>query len=340
MALALRCRMATTDAVSNAQQTQAEAADISKALVELGRGLAGIGYQFTTVTPSAQQIVNARSENIQARSLRDVFGWSRPFEADLLPKPMFEQMRTAKVLERAPSGDLWQSGVRFSTVDGLLFVHSAFPTTNRDAVFLGPDSVRFVNAIIRNAPLAMRVADVGCGTGVGGIVLARRGFGVNKVVLADINERALRLAEVNASLAGVTRAEIVRSDVLASIEGDVDLVIANPPYLIDDQSRSYRDGGGKYGEALGARIVREALQRLRDNPRGGALLLYTGAAVVGGLDMFLAAIVDDLHQSNAHYTYSEVDPDVFSEELAKPAYAEVERIAAVFLQAHVGPRRR
>jgi len=312
---------------------------MSKALIELGRSLGRVGYQFTTVTPAAQQIVNSRAENSEARSLRDIFGWSRPFAEGLLPKPLFELMRAAEVLEPGPTADLWRSSVRFSTVDGLLFVHSAFPTMKRDAVFLGPDSVRFVNAIVRAAPLAMRVADVGCGTGVGGIALARRGVGVNKVVLTDINEQALRLAAVNSALAGVG-AEFVRSDILADVRGDIDLVIANPPYLRDEESRCYRDGGGEYGEMIGARIVREALQRLRDNPRGGALLLYTGAAVVAGTDMFLAAIADDLREASAHYSYSELDPDVFSEELSRPAYADVERIAAVFLQAHVGPLRR
>ena len=312
---------------------------MSKALVELGRSLIRLGYQFTTVTPTAQRLVNARPANAQARSLRDVFGWSRPFSEDVLPTELLDLMRAGEVLERVEASDLWRSSVRFSTVDGLLFAHSAYPTSNPDAVFLGPDSVRFINAITRTAPLAMRVADVGCGTGVGGIVLARRGFGVNKVVLADVNEQALRLAKVNAALAGV-EAEILRSDVLTGVEDDVDLVIANPPYLLDEEHRSYRDGGGEYGEALGARIARESLQRLRDNPRGGALLLYTGAAVVDGVDTFLRAVVEDLHQANAHYSYSELDPDVFSEELANPAYAHVERIAAVFLQAHVGPRRR
>jgi methylase of polypeptide subunit release factors len=312
---------------------------MSRALVELGRSLGRLGYQFTTVTPTAQQIVNSRAGNAEARSLRDVFGWSRPFDERVLPKPLFELMRAAEVLERAAGTNLWRSSVRFSTVDGLLFAHSAFPTTSQDAVFLGPDSVRFVNAITRVAPLAMRVADVGCGAGVGGIALARRGFGVNQVVLSDINEQALRLATVNAALAGVG-AEVVRSDVLTSVEGDLDLIVANPPYLRDDQSRWYRDGGGEYGEMLGARIAREALERLRDNPRGGTLLLYTGAAVVAGTDRFLAAIVDDLHRTHTHYTYDELDPDVFSEELTKPEYADVERIAAVFLQVHVGPRRR
>ena len=311
---------------------------MSKALLELGRSLIGLGYQFTTVTPNAQQIVNERSANAVAGSVRDVFGWSRPFEADLLPKPLFELMRAAEVLEPAPTAGSWRSAVRFSTIDGLLLVHSAFPTTDLDAVFFGPDSVRFVNAIVRNAPRATRIADVGCGTGVGGIVLGRRGFG-DKLVLADINPRALRLARVNAALAGVD-AEIVHSDVLAGVGGDVDLVISNPPYLIDESRRSYRDGGGEYGEALGARIVREALQRLQDNPRGGTLLLYTGAAIVAGGDKFLAAIVDDLQRAHAHFSYQELDPDVFSEELAKPQYADVDRIAAVFLQARVGPGHR
>jgi len=310
---------------------------MSKALIELARTLQALGYEFTTVTPATQQLVNDRPSNAVARSLRDVFGWSRPFEASLLQSELFELMRAADVLEPAPGADRWRSRVRMSTIEGCLFVHSAFPTLDRDAVFLGPDSVRFVKAVLRAAPLAKRVVDVGCGTGVGGILLSVRGASVNEVVLAEINQRALQLAAVNAALAGVS-AEIVQSDILAQVKGDVDLVIANPPYLRDPESRRYRDGGGDYGEAIGVRIVREALQRLGESERGGTLLLYTGAAVVDGVDRFSAAIAEILRGANAQYSYEELDPDVFSDELEKPAYDEVERIAAVFLQANVGPR--
>src|SRR3954471_944505 len=104
---------------------------MSQALVELGRSLARSGYQFTTVTPAAQEIVNARRANQQARSVRDVFGWSRPFAADLLPRELFELMAAAEILERTPS-NLWRSTIRFSTIDGLLFAHSAFPTIRKD----------------------------------------------------------------------------------------------------------------------------------------------------------------------------------------------------------------
>jgi len=311
---------------------------MSNALVELGRGLNRLGYRFTTVTPAAQAIVNARAANREARSLRDVFGWNRPFSSDLLPPGLLELMRAADVIERGSTGDSWRSKVRFSTIEDQLFVHSAFPTTSRDAVFFGPDSIRFVNASLLHATRAPRVVDLGCGTGVGGIMLARRGFCASELVLADINPESLRFAEVNAELAGI-EARIVYSDVLNQVEGDIDLIVANPPYLRDDQHRWYRDGAGEYGEAIGARMVREGLLRLRENPRGGAMLLYTGAAIVAGIDTFLACVIDDLRKAEARYVYSELDPDVFSEELAKPAYENAERIAAVFLQVQVGTGR-
>ncbi|HYQ40780.1 MAG TPA: class I SAM-dependent methyltransferase [Polyangiaceae bacterium] len=310
---------------------------MSKALIALGQRLSRMGYRFTTVTPTAQGIVNRRAANQKARSLVDIFGWNRPFSADVLAPGLLELMQAAEILEAEPGTGSWRSTIRFSTIDEMLFAHSAFPTTKRDAVFFGPDSVRFVSAILRTAAPAARVVDIGCGTGVGGIALRKAGFVQRQLVLADINPEALRLAEVNAVLAGID-ADIVGSDVLSGVEGEIDLVVANPPYLRDDQHRLYRDGSGEYGEAIGVRMVREALRRLRENPRGGSLLLYTGAAIVEGADMFLAALVDDLRETEVRFVYHELDPDVFSEELAKPAYANVDRIAAVFLHVQVGRR--
>jgi len=66
-------------------------------------------------------------------------------------------------------------------------------------------------------------------------------------------------------------------------------------------------------------------------------LLYTGSAIVDGADSLLQLIKDDLQQSRARYVYEELDPDVFADELLQPAYADVERIAVVLLQASVGP---
>ncbi|HYP88066.1 MAG TPA: methyltransferase, partial [Polyangiaceae bacterium] len=212
--------------------------------------------------------------------------------------------------------------------------HSAFPTDARDAVFFGPDSYRFARAVRKLAPAATRAVDVGAGSGVGGVVLSHYGSLTEPVVLADVNDRALAFAQVNAGAAGVS-AEIVHSDVLAQVDGVVDLVIANPPYLVDPGARYYRDGQGEHGAELSVRIVKDSLARL-SHDGGGSLLLYTGVAIFDGVDPFLALIRDDLEQAGATYSYEELDPDIFSSELREPAYAEAERIAAVLLQASVG----
>ncbi len=74
-------------------------------------------------------------------------------------------------------------------------------------------------------------------------------------------------------------------------------------------------------------------------PEGGRLLLYTGSAIVAGEDSFLRAIRQELSRPGVRYSYRELDPDVFAEELLRPAYADVERIAAVLLRLVVAPSR-
>jgi hypothetical protein len=57
---------------------------------------------------------------------------------------------------------------------------------------------------------------------------------------------------------------------------------------------------------------------------------------VGGIDRFKGACRELLEASNCSWSYDELDPDVFGEELEMPAYATVERIAAVVLTVSMG----
>jgi release factor glutamine methyltransferase len=312
----------------------------STALVALGRALSETGYSFVTVTPETHRRVDARARAAgreRARSLRDVFGWSRAFEPSLLPGRLLDLAHAAGILhvegDEEGGGALLRSSVRFSSLRGELFVHSAYPTTAADAVFFGPDTYRFCDLVAAQSGRRDRqvrcVVDVGCGSGAGGIVAARDAA---RVVLADINRSALTFAAVNAALAGVeAKVSTCESDVLAGVDGPCDLVIANPPYMIDTTRRTYRDGGGAHGEGLAVRIAREALERLEP---GGTLVVYTGAAVVDGVDTFLDAVRSVCSDARARFRYREIDPDVFGEEIEQnDAYGAVERIAAVALVA-------
>jgi SAM-dependent methyltransferase len=305
------------------------------ALVGLGQALRAGGYRFVTPTPRTHALVNARPENLEARSLRDIFGWSRPFAPAVLPEALRRLGQAAQILEPAGGNGRWRSSVRFSTLPSfagggdLLFVHSAFPTEAHDSVFFGPDSYRFAAFLRRAVWKAERLVDVGCGSGVGGIVLAPR---VRQVILADVNPRALAFAQVNRALAGLEPAavELQVSDVLASIDGAVDAVIANPPYLTDAEGRLYRDGGGALGLGLGQRILVEAFERLSP---GGTLALYTGSPVIDGRNVIEDWAGPLLRERARTWTWEELDPDVFGEELAGDAYRHAERIAVTALVA-------
>src|SRR4029453_4503468 len=142
--------------------------------------------------------------------------------------------------------DRYRSSVRFATIDDMLFAHSAFPTVETDAVFFGPDTYRFVR-LVRSALVdiprktGITLIDVGTGSGAGGLCAAR-GLDAAKIRLADVHPRALEVSAVNAAINDLESAEIVFSDVLSGIKGKPDLIIANPPYLLDEQQRLYRHG--------------------------------------------------------------------------------------------------
>ncbi len=299
-----------------------------QALIALGRKLCSRDYRFVAVTPTTHRIVYDRVEI--APSLQAVFGWNRRFAADNIDEDLIELLRQAGALERCDGG--FRSAVRFASLDDLVFVHSGFPTVEHDAVFFGPDTYRFVR-LLRTAlgDLAgtpgLSVVDIGCGSGAGGLCAVKLLGAKENLTLVDISQKALAFSAVNASINGI-EATMAHSDVLQNVEGQADIILANPPYLVDDHQRLYRHGGGKLGIQIAVQIVEQALGRLA---KGGRLVLYTGTPIIAGADPFFQ-LVEPLLQLHAQYfVYEEIDPDVFGEELKRPIYANADRIAAVGL---------
>ena len=195
-------------------------------------------------------------------------------------------------------------------------------------MFFGPDSYRFADFLaheLPNCPAPPEViADICTGSGVGAMVAGSR-CPRARLVATDVNARALRFAAINFAHAGRT-VELAECSGLACVPGPIDVAILNPPYIADSAGRAYRDGGAMRGGELGLRLASEAAARLVP---GGRVILYTGSAIVNGEDPFRTALEQAMAAAGCDLAYRELDPDVFGEELDEPAYAGVERIAAV-----------
>jgi methylase of polypeptide subunit release factors len=312
-------------------------------LWKLGWALKRGRYRFTTISDRSQRRVNSRENSRLARNLRDVFGWNRPFKKEILSAEMFDWLKAASALAKLDGR--YKSQVRYASFGRDIVVHSAWPVVNeKEAVYFGADSYRFMAFIERvfgsgtqqRTEPVRTIVDLGCGTGAGGIFVYRllRGRQVKmgrppqtRVLFTDTNDLALRFTMVNARLARLRNFEVLHSDVLSEVDVPIDLVISNPPYLVDPVSDA-GDQGGSFGTELSRRIVYESLQRLAP---GGQLILYAATPIVDGVDMLWRGIEPLIKEAGARYEYREVDPDTFAWELDNPDYSQVERIAAVGL---------
>ena len=139
---------------------QVPAAQSDAPLLALLGVLRDRNYQFITPTPATHARVIARPGRRVARNLADILGWSVPFDPDLLDAVLLDLLGAADMIESA--GTRLRARCRVSTLQGQYFLHSAYPTDDREAVFFGPDSYRFadfVREIFMTAPaLALSIS--------------------------------------------------------------------------------------------------------------------------------------------------------------------------------------
>jgi methylase of polypeptide subunit release factors len=296
--------------------------DEDAALLDLLRHLDQLGYAFVTPTPATHARVISRPARRTALSLTDVLGWSLPFSAGVLDPHTEELLNAAGMIRQG------RCKLRVSKLHDRLYLHSAFPTDAQDAVFFGPDSYRFADLILcegerlRRPP--RRIVDIGTGAGVGAIVAASLNPDA-EIIATDINPLALRFGKLNARHAGIS-VEFIEAEHLSSLDGAFDLIVANPPYILDDAGRSYRDGGEMHGAAVSIAIARMAVARLADE---GSFLLYTGSAIIDGEDRLKTTLWRVADDAGCLLHYHEIDPDVFGDELESESYRDVDRIAVV-----------
>lgn len=292
------------------------------ALVQLLDRLQMTDYDFVTPSNRTCRIIHRR--RARARDLRDVLGWSLPFEPHVLTAGLISLLEQAGAVREA-HGEL-RAQVRVSKVRGHLFVHSAFGARDPDTVFLGPDTyrfVRFIDEALRDAGAIGSIAEIGAGSGAG-IVCAAALTGADRLWAGDVNPRALGLLAVNARHAGL-EVTLKQTDGLKGLSGQVDLILANPPFIASSGSL-YSDGGSGLGSETALAWASQAVGRLCP---GGRLVLYSGAPITPEGDPLRAGLTRLARREGLELRYDEIDPDIFSGELERPEYATVERISAV-----------
>ena len=129
----------------------------------------------------------------------------------------------------------------------------------------------------------LNVVDVGTGSGCVATALSRH-LPPSTLIATDISVAALKVARFNAKKEGKQHIHFVQGDLLASLAGPFDLIVANLPYVADDEWTIVGDGvkwyepsialmGGSDGLDLLRELLHQATSKLRP---GGAIFLEIG----------------------------------------------------------------
>jgi SAM-dependent methyltransferase len=121
-----------------------------------------------------------------------------------------------------------------------------------------------------------RVLDLCCGGGVQAFLLSPYADGI---VAADRNPRALNYARFAAGINRLSNIEFRETDGYSAVQGETfDLIVCNPPFVINPGRASYYRDGGIEGDGFSEMIVRRGPAFLRE---GGYMHLICDIATFG-----------------------------------------------------------
>lgn len=140
-----------------------------------------------------------------------------------------------------------------------------------DVLIPRPETEHVVERALALAPGARHIADVCTGSGILAITLALE-LPAASVCASDISPAALSVAQTNSAALGAN-VDFVVCDLMDSLPGPFDLIVANPPYIptaeIHNLDREVRDydphlalDGGPDGLDLYRRLIPQAFDRL------------------------------------------------------------------------------
>jgi len=133
------------------------------------------------------------------------------------------------------------------------------------------DTELLVSAILENETniTGKKVLEIGAGTGLISIILAKKGADVTAV---DINEKAVECTKRNARINNIN-IEVLEGDLFEPVSGKkYDIIVFNPPYLPEESldrylSLTYREAviGGEKGNEVIIKFLKELPNYLSEN---------------------------------------------------------------------------
>jgi len=202
---------------------------------------------------------------------RTILGWdkARLITEQSLPAPPELEPRFSEWIarreQREPSAYI--VGIReFWGLD--LIVSPAVLIPRPETEFVVEEALALVQGLA-----APRIADIGTGSGNIAVSLAHS-LPTARVVATDVSPEALAVAQRNADRHGVAdRVEFIATSYLGGVEGDFDLITANPPYVRDGDKPAlardvrYEPDVALFGGTAGLRdiegVLDTALAKLR-----------------------------------------------------------------------------
>lgn len=128
-------------------------------------------------------------------------------------------------------------------------------------MYLGADSHWLARFTVRNS--IENALDLCTGSGVHAILAANHS---NNAYAVDINPRALKCVAYNAKMHDLTNVTPILSNVYECVpELKYDLITANPPFVPSPKDELYFRDGGRDGEAVQRKIVKELPKYLSEN---------------------------------------------------------------------------
>ena len=135
-----------------------------------------------------------------------------------------------------------------------------------------PETELLIDEVLKNIKdkdASMRFVEVGVGSGIISIILAKK-LKNAKFIAVDISNEALKIAKKNIQKFGMQdRIELRLGSLLDEVDEKIDYLVSNPPYIADDfeleSNLSYEPQnalfGGKVGDELIKKLLDECLRR-------------------------------------------------------------------------------